>query len=246
MPAIRATWPDISGHAAGGHSFPLRHNQLPGIVDSTPGAPCYVRTGFKEEGTTVQSRSYFPFGAIAALAKVSLAICLASSAWAACGSQAARVGLAGKSLGPKAALSLLGAGPQNGNNATTGTIVGLWSGTLYVGSGPAIYDQQFDTWFADGNELAVDNAVPPVLGNVCVGTWIRVGPQTYQLRHVTWNWNLDGSLAGTFLLLETVTLDPKGNAFKGTYVSDSFDLDGNVIPALHAEGDVVATRITAN
>jgi hypothetical protein len=38
-------------------------------------------------------------------------------------------------------------------------------------------------------------------------------------------------------------LDLRGNAYAGTYVSDSFDLSNKVIPELHAEGIVKGTRI---
>jgi len=172
----------------------------------------------------------------------------ATNASAACGSgevrqtfAATRVSVPGKAF---SLLSASAAGGAQGNGNSIPTIVGLWSGTLTLtGGGP--YDQQFDQWFADGNELAIDNAVPPLLGNVCIGRWTKVGPQTYQLRHVTWNWDASGmNLAGTFLLLETIKLGSDGNSYSGTFLSDSFDTSGNVIPSLHAEGTVVATRIT--
>ena len=44
----------------------------------------------------------------------------------------------------------------------------------------------------------------------------------------------------------TVTVDPHGNTFSGTFVSDSFDTFGNVIPELHAEGTVSSVRITVD
>ena len=96
---------------------------------------------------------------------------------------------------------------------------------------------------ADGTEVSVDNAVPPSLGNVCVGVWKHAGARTIKLRHLTWNWNADGRLAGTFQLEVTLRLNRHGDAYTGTYVSDSFDLEHNVIPELHAEGVVKGTRI---
>jgi hypothetical protein len=125
------------------------------------------------------------------------------------------------------------------------SIVGLWNTTFYVGDGPDVWDQAYEQWHSDGTELAVDNGVPPVLGNLCVGVWKQVG-KTIKLRHLTWNWNLDGSKAGTFVLLLTATVDKGGKAFSGTYVTDSYDLNGNVIPELHAEGVVRGTRITVD
>jgi hypothetical protein len=42
----------------------------------------------------------------------------------------------------------------------------------------------------------------------------------------------------------TVRLDRAGNTYSGSYAADSFDLSGNLIPELHAEGRLRATRIT--
>jgi hypothetical protein len=126
-----------------------------------------------------------------------------------------------------------------------GSIVGLWQTTFFLGDGPSLYDEAYELWHSDGTELAIDNAVPPVLGNVCVGVWRQEG-RRIKLRHVTWNWNPDGSKAGTFLLLATVTVGSKGNSFSGEYVTDSFDVDGNVIPEFHAEGVVHGRRITVD
>jgi hypothetical protein len=132
-----------------------------------------------------------------------------------------------------------------GSDASDTSIVGLWNTTFFAGDGPGIWDQAFEQWHSDGTELAVDNAVPPVLGNVCVGVWKQTG-KTITLRHVTWNWDSEGRLAGTFQLLMTVAVDRRGRAFSGTYVSDSFDLAGNVIPELHAEGVVRGRRISVD
>jgi hypothetical protein len=125
------------------------------------------------------------------------------------------------------------------------SIVGFWQTTFYVGDTTNVWDQAFELWHADGTELAVDNAVPPVLGNVCIGVWQQLG-RTIKLRHYTWNWNPDGTKAGVFQLEMTVTVGRGGDTFEGTYVSDSFDLDGKVIPELHGEGVVRASRITAD
>jgi hypothetical protein len=63
---------------------------------------------------------------------------------------------------------------------------------------------------------------------------------------MTWNWNLDNSPAGSFLLLVTATVSADGQAYEGTFISDSYDLDGHVIPELHAEGTVRGTRINVD
>ena len=73
---------------------------------------------------------------------------------------------------------------ENSNNSS---IVGLWH-TTFV-SGGLVWDEAFEQWHSDGTELAIDNAVPPLLGNVCVGVYKQSGPRTFKLRHVTWNWD---------------------------------------------------------
>ena len=133
-------------------------------------------------------------------------------------------------------------GPSLGTGAHS--IVGMWYTEFLLGDGPDLYDQGFEQFHSDGTELMVDNAVPPSFGNVCVGVWEPDGPRTIKLRHVTWNWDDQGHKAGTFQLLVTLTVDQRGTAFKGTYVADSFDLSGALIPDLHAEGKVHARRIT--
>ncbi len=175
------------------------------------------------------------------LAIGSLVLLVQPSAQAACASGGKKVGLAPSKL----ALKLQNQG-SNGHGENGGSsIVGLWHTTFI--SGGALWDEAFEQWHADGTELAVDNAVPPLLGNVCVGVYKQSGPRTYSLRHVTWNWDASGApLAGSFLLLMTVTVDPHGNTFTGNFVSDSFDILGNVIPELHAEGTVSSERITVD
>lgn len=165
------------------------------------------------------------------------ALAFAPHAEAACGSRASRTGYAS---------SVRGKSAGSANNPASPSIVGLWDTVFLVGQGPLVWDEGYEQWHSDGTELNVDNAVPPSLGNVCVGVYKQTGPRTYSLRHVTWNWDEFGHLAGRFLLLMTVTVDPHGNTFTGTYVSDSFDLDDNPIPALHAEGAVNGQRISVD
>lgn len=126
------------------------------------------------------------------------------------------------------------------------SIVGLWAVTYYVGNSSSVWDQGFEQWHSDGLELNNDNAVPPSLGNLCVGVYKKTGSRTFKLRHVTWNFDVLGNLTGTFQLLQTVTVAPNGKTFIGTYISDSFDLSGNAIPAAHAEGILSAIRITVD
>ena len=168
-----------------------------------------------------------------------LALLLHPSAQAACATGGGKVGLAPSKLNAKLPA------PPKGPAENHDSIVGLWH-TIFTVEG-SVWDEAYEQWHSDGTELAVDNAVPPLLGNVCVGVFKQSGLRTYKLRHVTWNWDPSGApLAGSFLLLMTVTTDPHNNTFTGTFVTDSFDTLGNVIPELHAEGTVSADRINVD
>jgi len=147
---------------------------------------------------------------------------------------------------PVAAFAAAGAAasPGPGDN---GSIVGLWTVSFHIEDSAELWDQGFEQFHSDGTELAMDVAVPPAAGNVCVGVWDRIGPRGAKLHHVGWNWDISvtpAALAGVFVLDMTVEMGGGGRTFSGHYVTDSYDNDGNVIPALHAEGLVTATRIT--
>jgi len=190
----------------------------------------------------------------ACFAAVCAALCLffVENASAACAAKGAKSPLNASNLFemPKAASAIESqvqdfVAEQRGNDDDKeASIVGLWSITYFVGRSNDIWDQGFEQWHSDGLELSNDNAVPPSLGNVCVGVYKQIGPRTFKLRHMTWNFDTAGHLTGTFELLQTVTVAPNGKTFTGTYVSDSYDLNGKVIPSLHAEGVLSAKRIT--
>lgn len=173
-----------------------------------------------------------------------LVLVLHPSAQASCVAGGGKVGLAPSKFALKLPSQPFN-GPVDFGNLFNSSIVGLWHTTFT--SGGSVWDEAFEQWHSDGTETALDNAVPPLLGNVCLGVYKQTGQRTYKLRHLAWNWDPSGApLAGTFLLLMTVTVDPHGNTFSGHFVSDSFDTFGNKIDELHAEGTVSATRITVD
>ena len=128
-------------------------------------------------------------------------------------------------------------------NAKTGQgdITGLWLTTFT--SGGQTVDQGFDAWTSDGLEILNDTP-PPASGNVCLGTWVAIGPNTYLLKHPSWTFDAAGNLTGTAIIRETVTVQPDKNSFKGTFTIDILNLGGTVIQ--HFAGTVSATRITVD
>jgi hypothetical protein len=141
-------------------------------------------------------------------------------------------------------------GGANERPAVSDSLVGLWLTTFLTGDGPDpdsdpdLYDQSFQQFHSDGTEIMISRGLPPALGNVCVGVWEKVGLRTVRLRHTTWNWNPDNTFAGIFVMLVTLRVDAHGNSFAGKWTADNLDPSNNVIPELHAEGIVRATRIS--
>jgi hypothetical protein len=175
---------------------------------------------------------------------LAIALVAASSARAACITPDGHPAAASPAalLLPSALHAMQGRGGPADSGPGNDSIVGLWAVTFFAGNGPDTFDHAFELWHADGTELAIDNAVPPSLGNVCIGVWKQQG-KTILLHHVTWNWNPDGTLAGTFVLNASVTLGPRGETYSGRYVTDSFDTNGTLLPDFHAEGAVNGQRI---
>lgn len=121
------------------------------------------------------------------------------------------------------------------------SIVGLWMSTFL--SQGQIVDQGFDMWTSDGLEVLNDTP-PPATGNVCLGTWVRVAPNTYLLKHPSWTFDDAGNLNGTAIIRETITVDPSGQTYKGTFTVDVLSLSGN--PLQHIAGTISGTRITVD
>lgn len=123
------------------------------------------------------------------------------------------------------------------------TPVGLWNAEFFLGDGPDRYDQTFQQFHIGGTELMLSNGLPPVLGNVCVGIWKHAG-RTVKVKHMAWNWEASGAFAGTFLLEIELRIARDGRSYTGRWTADSFDPDGALIPAMHAEGVARARRIS--
>ena len=121
------------------------------------------------------------------------------------------------------------------------SIVGLWH-TIFTVDGQ-IYDEGFDQWHADGTEILNDNGVPPVMGNVCLGVWKKIGPRTYKLKHPVWNYDANSNLLGTIVIGEVVTVRRGGQEYRGTFTFDFYFKDGTTD---HVAGDLNATRITVD
>src|SRR5580692_6100969 len=140
------------------------------------------------------------------------------------------------------------------------SIVGLWKveflakgNTNGIPDG-ALIDFGTATWHSDGTETMVSGGRDPVTGDVCMGVWQQIGGSTFKLNHLALGWQ-PGAYVGPATIKETVTLDPSGNSFKGSFTitqymgtmapGDEFD-ETTVVPPTPIYGVITGTRVTAN
>jgi len=147
---------------------------------------------------------------------------------------------------------------QRGGGPGNAGIVGLWKFTFAVdGAQPGSF-LDFGTviWHADGTEVTISGGRPPSTGDICMGAWKQVGPNTYKLNHIALAWvssdtppEAGGPQPAAFLgpgiETQVVTLSRSGNSFEGRFTLDQYQADGKTL-VVHFAGKVVATRITAD
>jgi hypothetical protein len=121
------------------------------------------------------------------------------------------------------------------------TIVGLWDVKFIVDG--QIVDEGFDQYHSDGTEI-LNDSVPPITGNVCLGVYAKTGASTLKLRHPSWIYDATNTIAiGRATILERVTLDRFARSFKGTFTIQFRDLAGNQL-APDFSGQLRGDRIT--
>ena len=125
-------------------------------------------------------------------------------------------------------------------------VVGMWHTLFLLGNGPDRYDESLQQFHADGTEMMLSNGLPPALGNVCVGIWKHTGGRSLKVKHMAWNWEANGTFAGTFIMEIELRVSGDGRTFEGSWTADSYDPAGDVIPAMHAEGVTRGRRISVD
>jgi hypothetical protein len=144
----------------------------------------------------------------------------------------------------KEGLSQASPAPTSGPGADP-TIVGMWHVFLVSDGQP--FDEGYEEWHSDGTEILNDIAPPQAAngsGAVCLGTYEKSGPGTYKLRHIGWLFDANANLAGTAVIIETITVDLGGDTFHGTFDFKQYDLSGNVV--FEATGNVSGKRVTVD
>lgn len=121
------------------------------------------------------------------------------------------------------------------------TIVGLWD-VKFIFEGQVV-DEGFDQYHSDGTEILNDTP-PPATGNVCLGVYVKTGARTLKLKHPSWIFDPTNTIViGRATILEQITVDRGGRAFKGTFTIQFRDLAGNEL-APDFSGQLRGDRIT--
>jgi hypothetical protein len=133
-----------------------------------------------------------------------------------------------------------GAAPDWSGPEDSSAITGYWRVlTYYQGS---VVDERFDNWFADHNEVFVDET-PPIEGNACNGTWIQSGPREFKLLHDTWQFDSTNTIVIAWAAVrDTITLSSDKQSFTGTETFTVYDLNNNVL-AVYSGFNLSATRL---
>jgi hypothetical protein len=166
----------------------------------------------------------------------------ATRAAAECGSLAAQ--RPGKSqFGPASFLLM----PNNDHESDEG-IVGFWKVKFLAKDNSdipddTVIDTGFAQWHGDGTEI-MNSSRPPATSNFCLGVWRKTGRSNYKLNHFALSSDLDGKLIGPANIREEVILDQSGDAYRGVFTIDQYDLSGNLLA--HITGEIVAARITVD
>lgn len=119
------------------------------------------------------------------------------------------------------------------------SIVGVWQVSYSVGGNVIL--NTIDTWSSDGNEFLIAGK-NPIVGNVCAGVWKSANTRTVKLHHIGWTFDTSGTLTGTLVDDEMVTLNRKATTYAGTFDEKFYDLNGNLVKEV--TGDNSAARIS--
>ena len=138
---------------------------------------------------------------------------------------------------------------QSGDSRVSGptddpSLVGLWDVKFMVNG--QLYDEVFDQFHADGNEVAID-IVPPVSGNVCLGLWTKSTiARGFNVKHPFWIFDpaTNTTLIGRGLISQRINLSRRGNSFTGTFKIQFRDLNGQSLPGFDdPTGNLLGDRI---
>jgi hypothetical protein len=102
------------------------------------------------------------------------------------------------------------------------------------------FDEALGAWEAGGIEI-LNDAQAPATGNVCLGIWRQTGVRTFAVTHPGWNFDVNGTLTGSFVAGEAIALARDGRTYRGSISFEFFDVSGSLVDRL--TGEVRAERV---
>jgi hypothetical protein len=133
---------------------------------------------------------------------------------------------------------------------TVEAIVGLWrfkflsKGSVGIPDG-AVIDNGLVTWHGDKTEIT-NSSREPITGNFCMGVWKKTGVSTYHLNHIGLSWDGTGTVfVGPASIKQTVTVDPSGKTYSGTFSITQYAIDEKTVLAI-VKGVTTGDRVTAD
>lgn len=98
----------------------------------------------------------------------------------------------------------------------------------------------FEMFNLGGTLTSTDNT-PPTLHGPGLGTWQPTGMRTFNAPFQFFNFNPDGSFAGTQKIDRQIRLAADGNSYTSTVTFRTYDPDGNLV--FSGCGSEIATRL---
>jgi hypothetical protein len=170
-------------------------------------------------------------GGLAVLASLALA----PAAWAGCGDYAIKQ--------PASWDGKYNGGLFRQTDYEESSIVGMWDFKFFAGT--TMIDFGYAQWHSDHTELMNSGTRAPATQNFCMGVWKKTGPSRYHLNHFALSYDLSGHLDAKVNIQEDVVVDADGRSYSGSFTIDVYAPAGGN-PVQHVDGQVTATRVTAN
>jgi hypothetical protein len=95
--------------------------------------------------------------------------------------------------------------------------------------------------FHQGGTLTSTDNTPPTLHGSGLGTWQRAGGLKYTAPFQFFNFNADGTFAGTQKIDRQILVAADGNSYTSTVTFATYDPDGNLV--FSGCGTEIATRL---
>lgn len=148
-----------------------------------------------------------------------------------------------KSIVSLSALVALSLAPLTLAAPSGADLTGVWDSqvTLTDCNGNTLVSFEAYGMFNTGGTFTSTDNTPPGRQSIGFGTWRKTGPRTYAAPFQFFNFNADGTFAGTQKITRTITLAANGASYTSVVNFQSLDPSGNVI--FSGCGTEAATRL---